>query len=632
MELAVLLVALVATVIAVTKACEHIPVPPPLALLAVGVLGSFLPFVPNVTLTPEIVLFGILPPLLYSTAITTSLYDVNAHKVTIVSLSVGLVLFTALGVGLVVYAILPIPFSLAFAVGAIVAPPDAVAATAVARRIGLPRRITTILEGEALANDAIALVSLRTALAVWVASSQLGAGDAVNPWTPVGSFLWAVAAGIGVGLLASVVIGAVRRFIHDPVVDTALSFLTPFVAYVPAEQIGGSGVLAVIACGLVLAHRAPVLQSAASRMSERTNWAAVTYILENAVFLLIGLQMAAILRAVEAGGLSVIRTVILGLVVLLTVLVLRPIYIFPMGRLSRSFDGDEEHQSRWREMAIASWAGMRGVVTLAAALTLPLDVPFRNALVMVALIVTVGTLLVQGLTLPVLARALGVRGPDVREDALQEAAVLQAATAAGLRAVEEEPTSAVAGDVVDLLRRQSTGRANRVWEQLGHAAGGAGEETPSQAYLRLRLRMLAAEREEVLRIRDGGQVDSAVLDAVLGQLDAEEAALSFASSRSVAVRDEALATPLRLVEECEHLLEEPPSAVPLTPEGCGACLREGTSWVHLRLCTRCGEVGCCDSSEGRHARAHFEETGHPVMRSLEPGESWRWCYVDEALG
>jgi Na+/H+ antiporter len=628
-ELAVLLVAIVATVIAVTKVCEHVPVPPPLALLAVGVLGSFLPFVPEVTLTPEIVLFGILPPLLYSTAITTSLYDVAAHKVTIVSLSVGLVLFTALGVALVVYAILPIPFALAFAVGAIVAPPDAVAATAVARKIGLPRRITTILEGESLANDAIALVSLRTALAVWVAASTLGEGDSMNPLAPVGSFVWAVVAGVGIGLVASAVVGAVRRHIHNPVMDTALSFVVPFAAYVPAEQVGGSGVLAVIACGLVLAHRAPTLQSAASRMSERTNWAAITYILENSVFLLIGLQMASILRAVEAGGLTVTRTVVLGLIVLATVLILRPIYIFPMGRISRRFDGDAEHYSDWRELLVSSWFGMRGVVTLAAALTLPTEAPFRNALVMVALIVTVGTLTLQGLTLPSLSRRLGVRGPDAREDALQEAAVLQSASAAGLRAIEDEGEGDWS-DVVDLLRRQSTGRANRVWEQLG-AGGPEADETPSQAYLRLRLRMLTAERDEVLRIRDTAKVDSSVLDTVMRQLDAEEAALLYASRRQVAVRDE-LATPGRLAGECEHLLEEPASTVPLTPEGCGACLSEGTSWVHLRLCTRCGEVGCCDSSEGRHAARHFEDTGHPVMRSMEPGETWRWCYVDEILG
>ena len=629
MELAVLLVAIVATVIAVTKACEHVPIPPPLALLGVGVLGSFLPFVPEVTLTPELVLFGILPPLLYSTAITTSLYDVAAHRVTIVSLSVGLVLFTALGVALVVYAILPIPFSLAFAVGAIVAPPDAVAATAVARKIGLPRRITTILEGESLANDAIALVSLRTALAVWAAASTLGEGDSMNPLEPVGQFVWAVVAGIGIGLLTSVVIGAVRRHIHNPAMDTALSFVVPFAAYVPAEQVGGSGVLAVIACGLVLAHRAPALQSAASRMSERTNWAAITYILQNAVFLLIGLQMASILRAVEAGGLTVTRTVVLGLIVLATVLILRPIYIFPMGRISRRFDGDTEHYSDWRELLVSSWFGMRGVVTLAAALTLPAEAPFRNALVMVALIVTVGTLVLQGLTLPALARRVGVRAPDARDEALQEAAVLQSASAAGLRAIEDEDEGDWA-DVVDLLRRQSTGRANRVWEQLG-AGGPEADETPSQAYLRLRLRMLTAERDEVLRIRDTAQVDSAVLETVLRQLDAEEAALLYASSRQVAVREE-LATPSRLTGGCEHLLDEPDHAVPLTPEGCGACLREGTSWVHLRLCTHCGEVGCCDSSEGRHAARHFEETGHPVMRSMEPGETWRWCYVDEILG
>ena len=222
-----------------------------------------------------------------------------------------------------------------------------------------------------------------------------------------------------------------------------------------------------------------------------------------------------------------------------------------------------------------------------------------------------------------------MRAPDVREDALQEAAVLQAASAAGLRAIEGEADGETS-DVVDLLRRQSTGRANRVWEQLG-SGGPEAAETPSHAYLRLRLVMITAERDEVLRIRDTGKVDSAVLDTVMRQLDAEEAALSYARRRQVAVRDE-LATPAGLAGECAHLVEEPEGAVPLTPEGCGACLREGTTWVHLRVCVRCGEVGCCDSSQGRHARAHFEQTGHPVMRSLEPGEAWRWCYVDEILG
>lgn len=629
MELAFLLVGMVATVIAVARLCEPLRIPAPLAMLGVGILGSFLPFVPEVELSPDLVLLGLLPPLLYSAALGSSLYDIKAWRSTIIALSFGLVLFTAAGVGLVAYALLPISFPLAFALGAIVAPPDAVAATAVARRIGLPRRTTTILEGESLLNDATALVSLRTALAAagLTAESVGGSGIEVGFASVAGSFVWAVAGGVGIGVVVFVVVGLVRRRLEEPAMDTALSFLVPFAAYIPAEQAHASGVLAVVTAGLLLANRAPSLQSASSRLSERTNWAAVTFVMENAVFLLIGLQVSRILRGVEHGDLTLGHTLLAAAAVLLTCLLLRPIYMFPFAWLNDRATG--ELQGNFAGTAVGSWAGMRGVVTLAAALTLPPQTPLRSTLVMIALVVTVGTLLLQGLTLPALARALGVRGPDPRADALQEAIVVQRASAAGLRAIDAGVPEEAA--TVDLIRSQTTARVNRNWERIG-ALGGRSAETPGELYRRLRLTMIGVERDELLDIRRSRGVDHQVLSQVLFQLDAEEAALTYRQERAEVLRDpRLLQTPERVAGRCPHLEVEPECAVPQTPQGCAECLAEGLAWVHLRMCTRCGHVGCCDSSSGQHARGHFQGTGHPVIRSIEPGEAWRWCYVDEIL-
>jgi CPA1 family monovalent cation:H+ antiporter len=272
---------------------------------------------------------------------------------------------------------------------------------------------------------------------------------------------------------------------------------------------------------------------------------------------------------------------------------------------------------------------MRGVVTLAAALTLPEVTPLRSSLVVIALVVTVGTLLLQGTTLAALARALDVRGPDPREDALQEATVLGATTGAGLRLIEADP--AADEQVVDTIRDQATARVNRSWERLG-VLGPGDRETPSEAQARLRTTMIREERAELLRIRDRGAVDHEVLTSVLGQLDAEESALMLGAGRAGSVRRSPLRPPDRIAGACEHLEAAETPRPPTTAEGCPRCLTEGLQWVHLRACAECGQVGCCNSSPGRHAQAHFHETGHPVMRSIEPGEAWRWCYVDGVLG
>lgn len=627
MDLALTLLAIAVASLLVHGIASRLGLLTPLLLLAAGSAASFVPWFPEVTLSSEVVLIGLLPPLLYATAISTSLVDLKAQRVAIAGLSIALVLFTALGVAVVASALLPINFALAFALGAIVAPPDAVAATAVARSIGLPRRAVTLLEGESLLNDATALVSLRTALAVaGLAAGQGSQGVLdVSVQSVTLDFLRAAIGGVVIGVVAYKLIAVLRLHANSPVADTTISFIAPFAAYLPAELLHASGVLAVVTTGLLLGHRSPVLQNARSRLSERSNWASIQFILENAVFLVIGLQLSSLVEDVQASPLGLRATLLAGLAVLATVLVLRPVWIFPFrwvrSHLSRR-EGDV--LSPLGEGVIVSWAGMRGVVTLAAALLLPQGTPHRPTLVLIAMTVTIGTLLIQGTTLPVLARALGVHGPDPREDALQEATVTQSAVSAGLRRLDE--LDDVDPDVDERLRQQAAMRVNRVWERLG----GRDSVSPSDAYRRVRLPVLQAERTELLRIRDQGVVDHQVLADVLAALDVEESTIESIGARVEAIREAPLRAPDRLTGECQHQRELPECVVPRQPEGCEECLADGSTWLHLRVCLSCGHVGCCDSSHG-HASAHFRETGHPVMRSLEPGEAWRWCFIDETL-
>ena len=627
MNIALSLAALAAVVIAVTGFSRRFDLPAPLILVALGIGASFLPVIPEVHLTSEVVLVGLLPPLLYSAALQTSLVDFNHNRRPILLLSIGLVAFTTVGVALVAYYLIPaVSWPAAFALGAVVAPPDAVSATAIARRIGIPRRIVTILEGESLLNDATALVALRTAIGLAGTVTVLGVGT---------DFLVAALGGVAVGLLLYLVIGAVRRRVTDPVIDTSLSLVTPFVAYVAAEEIHGSGVLAVVVAGLLLGHKAPILQTATSRIAERLNWRTISFLLENTVFLLIGLQARWILGAVRASGVPTADVVTLCVATFLAVVVLRLVWVFAARLLLVRPGPDRETGERpsWRHTTVLGWAGMRGVVTLAAAFAIPESFEYRATLILTALVVAAGTLFVQGSTLPWLVRRLRLPAPDPREDALARAALFEKATSAGVERLDAHVGDEDPFGTVEALRQRSAQRNTAAWERLGGTH--PDEETPSEAYARLRLEMLGAEREKVLKIRSTGTIPHEVVEDVLFALDVEESMLD--------VRNERLAE-LEGIEPvsggtgtigaaCEHL-DLSPRDLDSDFEGvCEDCVEEGlTTWVHLRKCLSCGHMACCDSSPRRHASVHFEQTDHPVMRSAEPGEDWRWCFVDSRLG
>ncbi len=495
-------------------------------LVVVGIGLSFIPHFLDVNLTPDLVLIGLLPPLLYAAAIRTSLVDFKVNRRAIILLSVGLVAFTTVAVGLVAWQVAPgISVAAGFALGAVVAPPDAVAATTVARRVGMPRRIVSVLEGESLVNDATALVALNTAIAAMTTS--------ISPLRVGWDFVRAAGGGLLVGLAAAFVLAMVRRWIDDPVLDTTLSFAAPYVAFLPAEEIHASGVLAVVVTGLLLGHKSVVLQSASSRIAENINWRTVQFLLENVVFLLIGLQIRPLINSVRHEDLSFGQVVWPCLAVLAATVAARVVWMFGVVlvlRLLRTNVWD------WRVSAVVSWAGMRGVVTLAAVFLLPTDTPERALLALAAFTVVAGTLLVQGLTLPLLVRRLRLPGPDAAEDALQTAGLVTSAARAGLAVLDELSTEDDPPEVLAELRTRATKRSDGIWEQLGRSQSEL--EPPAATYRRLRLQMLSAERSSILAARDTGTYDDEVLRRALMSIDMEESMLDRIDDAAARVDDE----------------------------------------------------------------------------------------------
>lgn len=621
MHLVLTLVAVVAAVLATTAVCRRFDLSAPLALIAVGIIGSYLTFIPEIELHPEVVLLGLLPPLLYSAALQSSLVDFNANRRSILLLSVGLVAFTTVGVALLVHWLLPsVGWAGAFAIGAVVSPPDAIAATAIGRRIGLPRRVVTILEGESLFNDATALVALNTAVAALTAT--------VGWMIVVRDFALAAGGGVLVGLAFFVGIGFVRKHVTDPVFDSGLSFLTPFAAYVAAEEIHASGVISVVVAGLLLGHKAPVIQTAQARIAERMNWRSIAFLLEGSVFLLIGLQARTIIADAADDPLSGGRIVLICGLTLVAVVVLRLLWVFAARYLIVRPGPEAQTGQRppWTYTFLLGWAGMRGVVTLAAAFVIPVDTEHREVLLLIAFTVVAGTLFLQGMSLPWVARRLRVPSPDPTADALARANLLHQASAAGLTRLEEVWTHDDPHEIVETLRERVRRRSDAAWERVGTSEA----LTPSEIYSKKRRMMIDAERARVLEIRSTGTVPHEVVEEVLAMLDVEESMLEYSDDATGRVR--AAQAPIAFEGGCEHLQLARPAVEPETAGQCDDCLAVGSPWVHLRLCLVCGKVACCDSSPLKHATAHFHESGHEVMRSAEPGESWRWCFVDELTG
>ncbi|SEU00958.1 Na+/H+ antiporter [Nonomuraea wenchangensis] len=497
--------------------------PAPLLLVAAGLLAS--PLVPAVPLDPELVLYVFLPPLLYSAALDSSYLRLRDAKRAVGLLSIGLVLFTAAVVGFVVHLLLPdLPLALAFALGAIIAPPDAVAAVAVGRRLGLPRRTLTLLIGESLFNDATALTAYRVAIGAFL-------GGTVELLHSVGEFLLAAVGGVAIGLALALVFAWLFTLTRDSLVENTLTLLIPFAAYLAAESVHASGVIAVVIVGLYLGSRMH-LRGFGTRLVSDAVWQVTAFFLETIVFALIGLQLVTVIRGIS--GYSAWEVAGYAAAVLGATILTRFVWVFAATFLLKVVRRDGPQTPGRQQSVLLGWAGMRGVVSLAAAFAIPPEVPPRDRAMLLFLTFTtvIGTLLIQGTTFPALIRRLGVSSDQERyEDRLAEAAAQQAALEAGLAeldrlvAEQEQEPDEIQKQVIDQLREKSWRRSLTAWERLGGGTGPGGAETPSTLYRRLRRDMLQAERQVFVRLRDERRLDDEVLREVMAQLDFEEAIL-----------------------------------------------------------------------------------------------------------
>lgn len=599
----------VLALIVLTRVAQQLHVSAPLLLMSVGLGASFLPFIEVPRLRPEFILLWILPPLLHAAALNTSLIDFRRNIAAIGWLSIGLVIATALAVGVVASAILDLPLAVGVALGAVVAPPDAVAATAVAKKVGLPRRITILLEGESLVNDATALVLLRTSIGALAMT--------IGGWQVAADFGKAAVYAVVIGFIAARVVGFAFRFFSSPQLRTSLSLVVPFAVYVPVEEIGGSGVLAVVVAGLVLNHRSQDEQDAESRVAQKVNWSTISFLLEHSVFLLVGLQTKAIFQDADGSAWGWPTILVVAVVTLAITVVLRIVWTLGTVGISRKLT-----RASVPGALVVGWAGMRGVVTLAAALTLPFDFPAREVLVFVALFVTVGTLLGQGLTLPSLAKRLGTNGPDAREDAVEEIIVMHRASVRALNEIHDTIHTDDEVSAFDEVERATTKRLATLWKRLDQE----GTDSPEATQRQLNLEMVTSQRQAVLEFREVHNVEQALIADLLLSFDLQETGLQRHSDKSDSIENAPL---VRSPDDapCADLAAAPLHITPATMTGCTQCEALGRRPEDLALCLTCGHIGC--DSELHHTREHYEETGHPVIRSFTPGESWRYCLLHD---
>jgi CPA1 family monovalent cation:H+ antiporter len=512
-------VLLLVVVVALVTLAQRVQIPYPILLVLGGLVLSFLPAVPTAPLDPDLVFLIFLPPILWSAAYFTSLRDFVANFRPIAMLAVGLVLATSAAVAVVARQIIPgLSWPVAFALGAIVSPPDAVATTAIARRLGLPHRLVTILEGESLVNDAIALVLYRAAVAAAVSGAF-----AVNEIAA--QFVLASVGGLAVGLVVGVVTRWALRFTSDSLADIAVTLVAPYAAWIVAERLHASAVLACVMGGLYVRQSFSEVVSPATRLQARAVWDLLVFVLNGLIFILIGLQLASLRQA----GLSTPWPTLLvhGAVISVTAILVRLAWVPLVAVLSRLASRtlrEREPFPPWRALFILGWAGLRGIVSLAAALALPLataagaTVPFREEIIVLAFAVILSTLVIQGLTLSPLIRVLRLGQDTTLEQ--EETQARETATRAALARLDEVARAPWARrDQVERMRALYAQRLARSSPLLQSA-----DPTAAQAqahYRRLRHATLDAERQAVVALRDQGVISDEVLHRLEQELDVE---------------------------------------------------------------------------------------------------------------
>jgi CPA1 family monovalent cation:H+ antiporter len=514
---------LLAAVAGLALLSRRMPIPYPVLLVIGGLVIAIIPGLPHVPLNPEIVFLLFLPPLLYPAALFTPWRDFRANLRPISLLAVGLVLFTTISVGLLAHYFIPgVPLSAGFALGAIISPPDAIAATAIAEQLHVPRRIVTVLEGESLVNDATALVEFRFA----VAAAVTGAFSLPHA---VGEFFLVGLGGVAVGLVVGYVTARIMKPIDDPPIEITISLLTPFAAYLPAEQMHVSGVLAVVTTGLYHGWMIPEITSSRTRLAAGPVWQMLEFLLNGFIFLLIGLQLPQVLHRLS--GYSIKTLVWDAVVISVAAIVLRILWVFPATYLPRFFSKklrERDPYPSWRIVAIIAWTGMRGVVSLAAALSLPQTTeqgtpfPARDLILFLTFIVILVTLVVQGLTLPLLIRALGVKD-DMSAEQEERVARLKANEAALARLDELARAENVNQEILHRLRAEYEDRLRQL-EACAPNGDGEGHLFSSD-YERLASDALRVERKTLIQLRNEGVINDETLRRIQRDVDLAEARL-----------------------------------------------------------------------------------------------------------
>ena len=507
---------------------RKIGTPYPIVLVVAGLILSFIPGIPKIALNPDVVFLAVLPPLLYSAAWLTSWRDFKANLVSILLLAFGLVGFTALGVARTAHWVFPgFDWRLGLVLGAVVATTDAIAATSIAKRLALPQRIVDILEGESLVNDATGLLALEAAIGIVVA------GHTPTPAEASIRLVYLIAVGIATGLLVGLLVEWCEKYLDDGPIEIVVSILTPYSAYLVAESVRASGVLAVVACGLYLSRQSSQFFSASVRLQAWAVWDSLTFVINGLTFVLIGLQLPYILAGIHDYSLR--QLLLYGALFSGIVIVLRLFWLFPGAHLAYFIRtrilGQSYPRPSARQIFIVGWTGMRGVVALAAALALPETLlngqpfPQRNLIVFLTFSVILVTLVLQGLTLPPLIRALGLcgAGADLKEEEDEARRVITSTALAHLEGLRGNDTPDFAAVYDDISHRYAR-RLAALSKESQESDALSGKEL--DRYRKLLGELLRLERKTAVQLRNDGRINDEVLRKLEHELDLSETRLA----------------------------------------------------------------------------------------------------------
>ena len=520
----IFILALFVSVAGLNVLARWFSVPYPIPLVLGGLALGLLPGMPEIELEPDLVLLVFLPPLLYSAAFFADLRALRYNARPITLLAIGLVLATIAVVAVIGHEVIGLSWPMAFVLGAIVSPTDPVAATAIMRRLGAPRNIVNVVEGESLVNDATALVAYKVAVtaAIGGSFSVMDAGL---------EFVTSAVGGVAIGLVVGYIVAEIRRRLDDTPTELTISLLTAYAAFVPADELGLSGVLAAVTTGVYLGWRAPEVASPQTRLQGFALWEMLVFLLNATLFILIGLQLPMIVDGLQ--NRSAGEVLGYSALVCITVIAVRFAWTFTAPYVVRALDRRPQQRARrvgWRVRVVASWAGIRGAVSLAAALALPFEtdagapLPDRDLILFITFAVILVTLVVQGLTLPALIRKLGVVEDGAEEEAEELRARLIASRAALERLDELEIEEWTREDTIERVRGLYRFRQRRVKVRAGKIDDD-GTEDRSLSYQRLLHELYTVQRRALIQLRNDGEISNDVMHRIERELDLEESRL-----------------------------------------------------------------------------------------------------------